>query len=77
MTTITVEITGPAAEKLRLLVDVQHRSEAEIVGDALAAYTPIRRALPTGVGKYRSGHTDTAQNVKEILRQAVEDGEWP
>ena len=40
MTTIAIEISGPAAEKLLHLVEAEHRSEAEIVCDAPEAYGP-------------------------------------
>lgn len=78
MSMITIEISGPAAEKLRRLVETENRSEAEIIADALESYTGKRiRRLPKGVGKYRSGHTDTAQRVDEILGDAVREGLWP
>jgi len=77
MSPITVEISGPAAEKLRRLVESEKRSEAQIVSDALESYMPVRRKLPTEVGKYRSGQTDIAQNAREILRRDVEEGKWP
>jgi hypothetical protein len=77
MSTITVEISGPAADKLRLLVESEQRSEAEIVCEALETYAPTRRKLPTGVGKYQSGQSDIAQNAREILRQEVREGKWP
>ena len=77
MSTITIEICGPAAERLRHLVESEGRSEAEIVGDALAAYAPRKRRLPTGVGKYRSDRADTSRRADEILQKAVEEGRWP
>ncbi len=77
MATITIEISGPAAEKLRHLVEAEQRSEVEIVRDALEAYAPSRRRLPKGAGKYRSGRRDTSQNVEQILRDAVKEGKWP
>ena len=77
MSTITIELTGPAAEKLRRLAAEQHREEVEIVRDALEAYAPTKRKLPTGVGKYRSGESDLAQRDEEILSQAVKEGRWP
>jgi hypothetical protein len=77
MTMITIEISGPAAEKLRHLVESEHRSEAEIVSDALEAYRPSKRRLPRGVGQYRSDRNDTARRVDEILHRAVEEGRWP
>jgi hypothetical protein len=77
MTSITIEISGPAAERLRQLAESEQRSAAEIVGDALEAYAPSKRRLPRGVGKYRSDRKDTSHRVDEILRSAVEEGRWP
>ena len=77
MTMITIEISGPAAEKLRHLAEAEHRSEAEIVCDALEAYAPAKRRLPRGGGQYRSDRNDTSRRVDEILHRAVEQGQWP
>jgi hypothetical protein len=77
MTSITIELTGSAADKLRHLTQTERRSEAEIVGDALDAYAPSKRKLPTGVGKYQSGQRDLAQRDEEILRDAVKERQWP
>jgi hypothetical protein len=77
MTTIQIELRGPAAEKLRRLAEAEHRAEAEIVRDAPEAYAPTKRKLPTGVGKYRSGQSDIAQRDEEILAQAAKEGQWP
>jgi hypothetical protein len=38
MANITVEISGAVADKLRLLVEAEQTSEADLVGDALAVY---------------------------------------
>ena len=77
MSSVTVEISGPAAEKLRHLVEAEQRSEAEIVRDALEAYAPSKRRLPKGAGLYHSGRSDTCQNAEQILRDAVKEGKWP
>lgn len=77
MTSITIQLTGPVAEKLRHLSETERRSEADIVGDALESYAPTKRKLPTGAGKYRSGQPDVAQNDEEILRDAVNERRWP
>ena len=77
MSTITVEIPEPAAEKLRRPVESEQRSESEIITEALESYSPRVRQLPTGVGKYRSGQADIAQNAREIIRQDVKEGRWP
>ncbi len=77
MASLVIEISGPAADKLRLLVNAEKRSESEIIGDALAVYASTKRKLPTGAGKYHSGRSDNARNAEDLLRQAVEEGEWP
>ena len=77
MATITIEISGTAAEKLRQLMEAERRTEVEIVAEALEAYQPARRPLPRGVGKYHSGRSDTSQRTEEILRDAVKEGQWP
>ena len=77
MSTVTVEISGPAAERLHQLVEAEQRSEAEIVRDALEAYAPSKRRLPKGAGLYHSGRSDTCQNAEQILRDAVKEGKWP
>ncbi len=77
MATITVELSGLAADKLRLLAESEQRSEAEIVRDALEAYAPTKRRLPKGAGKYRSGRSDTSEKAEEILGDAVKEGLWP
>ena len=76
MASLVVEISGTAADKLRLLADTEKRSESEIIGDALAVYASTRRKLPTA-GKYHSGRSDNARNPEDLLRQAVEEGKWP
>ncbi len=77
MDSITIEISGPAAAKLRRLAETEQCSEVEIVSAALEAYVPSARRLPKGAGKYRSGRRDTSQNVEQILRDAVQEGKWP
>ncbi len=77
MNTITIQLTGPTAEKLRRLVEEERRAESEIVRDALEAYRPTRRRLPTGTGKYHSGQNDLAQKDEEILAEAIKEGRWP
>jgi metal-responsive CopG/Arc/MetJ family transcriptional regulator len=77
MASITIELTGPTADKLRQLAQKECRSESEIVRDAVEAYVPGRRRLPTGAGKYHSGQPDLAQKDEEILRKDAEAGLWP
>jgi hypothetical protein len=77
MRSITIQLTGTVADKLRQLSETEHRSEADIVGDALEAYAPAKRRLPTGAGKYQSGQPDLARNDEEILRTEANERRWP
>jgi hypothetical protein len=64
MNTITIELSGPAAAKLRELAASENRSEAEILTDALKSYAsrprqpvdlPARQAGPAVPSKFCSG----------------------
>lgn len=77
MSSITIHLTGPVADKLRHLSESENRSEADIVGDALEVYAPVKRKLPTGAGHYHSGQPDLAQQDEKILRDAVNERRWP
>lgn len=77
MSSITIQLTGIVADKLRHLSETEHRSEVDIVSDALEAYAPAKRKLPTGAGNYQSGQPDVAQNDEDILRTAVNGRQWP
>jgi len=35
------------------------------------------RPLPQGMGKYHSGQGDVSEKARDILRQAVKEGQWP
>jgi hypothetical protein len=75
---VTIELDEQTAAVVQELAANENRSAGEVIRDALAAYPGRRkRSLPKGVGKYRSGQSDIAQNLREILRKDVEDGKWP
>lgn len=75
---LTVELDEQTAAVVRQLAADEQRSTSEVVRDALASYASRgRRPLPTGMGKYHSGARDTSDRAREIIRQAVEEGEWP
>jgi hypothetical protein len=76
--TLTVGPDEQIAAVVQELAASEQRSASEVIHDALATYVCLgKRPLPTGMGRYRSGRRDTAANAREILRQAVKDGEWP
>ncbi len=77
MTTFTVHLDDDLADLLRRLAAAQKRSETDIVRDALAGYIQTARPQPTGMGKYHSGQSNVSEQARDLLRQAVKDGQWP
>jgi hypothetical protein len=77
MTSITIVLDDATAEALRRLVDLEQRSEADIVRTALAAYAQASRPRPKGIGKYRSGRRDVSAKARDLIREDVKDGRWP
>lgn len=74
----TIELDEQTAAAVQALAAHEKRSAGEVIRDAVAAYPGKRkRPLPKGAGKYRSGFTDTAQRVDELLSDAVQEGRWP
>src|SRR5262249_34465279 len=77
MTRTTVYLDDEAAISLRQLAAVLGRTQAELIRDALSAYTKrAARPAPKGLGKYRSGEPDVAQKAKTILADAARRGGW-
>jgi hypothetical protein len=75
---VSVELDEQTAAVVQELAASEQRPASDVIHDALAVYACLgKRPLPTGMGKYRSGGSDTSANAREILRQAVKDGEWP
>jgi hypothetical protein len=54
------------------------KPQAELIREALRAFTRTGNPppLPTGLGMFDSGHTDTAARRKELLRQAARTRRW-
>ena len=77
MASLVVEISGPAADKLRFLADAEKRSESKIIGDALAVYASTKRKLPTGAGKYHSGRNDNDEIRKTCCGKLSRKGNGP
>jgi hypothetical protein len=72
-----VYLDQEVALALRQLSAVQGRSQAELIRDALTAYTQATvRPMPKGLGKYRSGEPDVAQRAKQILADAAKKRRW-
>lgn len=75
---VSVELDEQTAAVAQELAANEQRSASDVIHDALAMYASLgKRPMPTGMGKYRSGRSGTSANAREILRQAVKDGEWP
>ena len=73
MTAITIEMNDDLAAKLRRFAADLERTEEDIVRDALAAYVEAPRPLPKGMGKYRSGASDTSERARELLHLVSPD----
>jgi predicted DNA-binding protein len=76
MTAITIKLGDELVELLRNLAAAQKRSETDIVREALAAYMQTARPLPKGMGQYHSGQKQVSEQARDLLRQAVKDGQW-
>ena len=77
MVKTTVYLDAEVALQLRQLAGTEGRSQAELIREALAAYTSRSRSpLPSGAGRFRSGRGDVAGNRKSILRAAARKRQW-
>ena len=68
-------------ETVAALKGISRRSakpQAELIREALRAYTLTRNSppLPAGMGMFDSGHRDTASRRKELLKQAAGARRW-
>jgi hypothetical protein len=77
MTSITVQLDDDDVQILRKLATAEHRSETEIFRTALAAYALSPRPLPRGTGAYHSGRSDISESARDLIREAVKEGQWP
>jgi hypothetical protein len=74
----TVYLDEETALALRQLAEAQNRSQAELIREALAAYTrQAARPKPRAIGIGRSGRSDVSERAEEILTDAVRVGSWP
>jgi hypothetical protein len=77
VTKTTVYLDTDTVLALRRMSESQGRSQAELIRDALQAYTAkAKRPLPPGMGKYDSGESDISERAEEILREAAKKGRW-
>jgi hypothetical protein len=78
MTKTTVYMDPEVALRLRQLAETQGRPQAELIREALAAYTSrSARLKPKGIGRYHSGRSDVSERAEQLLRRAVRDRRWP
>jgi hypothetical protein len=62
---------------LRQMSEAQGRSQADLIRDALEAYTrQAKRPKIPGIGEFDSGQTDTSEQAEEILGRAAKRGRW-
>jgi Ribbon-helix-helix protein, copG family len=78
MVKTTVYMEPEVALTLRQLAAVQGRSQAEIIRDAIAAYTSKSavRPRPKGLGGYESGRSDISERAEELMRRAARSRRW-
>jgi hypothetical protein len=77
---VNARIDEATQERLNELILTTGQSVSHVVREAIAVYhvqmrngRPLPTALLSMVGKYDSGHTDTATNYKAIVAKAIED----
>jgi hypothetical protein len=77
MVKTTVYMDSEIALTLRQLAAIQRRPQAEIIREAILAYTKSAgRPRPKGVGAYKSGRTDVSQRAEELMRNAARRRRW-
>jgi hypothetical protein len=76
VTKTTVYLDTTTVLALRQMAETQGRSQAELIRDALQAYTNgAKRPLPRGLGKY-DGEIHGAERAKGFLRSNAKKGRW-
>jgi hypothetical protein len=77
MTKTTVYLDSDTVLALRQMAETQGRSQAELIRDALIAYTgKAKRPRIPGIGEFDSGRTDTSERAEDLLRRAAKRGTW-
>jgi hypothetical protein len=77
---VNARIDDATQERLNELILTTGQSVSHVVREAIAVYhvqmrkaRPLPTALLSMVGKYESGHNDSATNYKAIVAEAIED----
>jgi hypothetical protein len=78
MVKTTVYLDDEIVAALKGISKRSAKPQAELIRDALRAFTSTGNPppLPSGIGMFDSGHTDTAVRRKELLRQAARSRRW-
>jgi hypothetical protein len=77
---VNARIDDATQERLNELILATGQSVSHVVREAIAVYhvqmrqqQPLPRRLLAMVGKYDSGHADSATNYKAIVAEAIEE----
>jgi hypothetical protein len=77
MVKTTVYMDSEVALTLRQLAAIERRPQAEIIREAILAYTKSAgRPRPKGIGAYKSGRTDVSARAEELMRSAARRRRW-
>jgi predicted transcriptional regulator len=78
MVKTTVYLEDEIVAALKGISKRSAKPRAELIRDALRAFTSTGNPppLPSGMGMFDSGRTDTAQRRKELLRRAAGSRGW-
>jgi hypothetical protein len=73
MVKTTVYLDDKIVAALKGISKGSAKSQAQLIRDALRAFTNTDNPppLPSGMGMFDSGHTDTATRRKELLRETA------
>ncbi|PWU00709.1 MAG: DNA-binding protein [Terriglobia bacterium] len=68
MVKTTVYLDEETVAALKGISKRSAKPRAQLIRDALRAFTRTGNPLPAGMGMFDSGHNDTAARKKELLR---------
>jgi hypothetical protein len=76
LTKTTVYLDSDTLLALRRMSQAQGRSQAELIRDAVDAFTePSKRPVPRGLGRY-DGERSGAEHAQNFLRSSAKKGRW-
>lgn len=78
MVSLTIQLDDNVAESLRQMARESNRTESELIREAISSFARQQPCgQPKGIGKYHSGRSDVSEKARTVVRQAVEDRQWP